>query len=108
MADRVPATVRLRHYTRISSMERILADNRIIAADQNKVFVERADRPALSRREAEEQYLLKRGKGNAYIEFDAQSNEVHEQINRLTGKAEFFVLGDIDLSDRNPVGHQNG
>jgi len=55
-AERV--TIRLRHYTRTSSKERILTEGQIIARDQNKVFVERADPPPLSARQAEAKYLL--------------------------------------------------
>jgi len=58
MGEAERATIRLRHYTRTSSKERILAEGRIIARDQNKVFVERADRPPLSARQAEAKYLL--------------------------------------------------
>ena len=101
------ATIRLRHYTRTSSKERILTEGQIIARDQNKVFVERVDRSPLSARQAEAQYLLKRGKGNAYIEFDALPDEVYEQTNHLTGAAEFFLRGNVDLSTRNPHGCDN-
>ena len=79
----------------------------IIARDQHKVFVERADRPPLSRRQAEAKYLLKRGKGNAYIEFDALLEEIYEQTNPLTGAIELFLQGDVDLSGRNPRGFDN-
>ena len=107
MGEAERATIRLRHYTRTSSKERILAEGRIIARDQNKVFVERADRPPLSARQAEAKYLLKRGRGNAYIEFDALPDEVYEQTNHLTGDAEFFLRGNVDLSTRNPQGCDN-
>ena len=53
--------IRLRHYTRTSSKARILTEERIIARDQDKVCVERADRPPLSARQAEAKYLLKPG-----------------------------------------------
>jgi hypothetical protein len=108
MAETERTLLRLRHYTRISSKERILTEERIVARDQHKVFVERADRPPLSRRQAETRYLLKRGKGNAYVEFDALPEEVHEQMNPLTGATELFLLGDVDLSGRNPQGFDNG
>jgi hypothetical protein len=107
MAEERLPTVRLRHYTRISSKDRILAQQRILAKDQNKVFVEPAERKALSPREAEAKYLLKRGKGNAYIEFDARPDEIREQINRLTANRETFLHGDVDLSERNPRGFDN-
>jgi hypothetical protein len=108
MAETEWTPIRLRHYTRISSKEHILAEERIVARDQHKVFVERADRPPLSRRQAETKYLLKRGKGNAYVESDALPEEVHEQMNSLTGATELFLLGDVDLSRRNPQGFDNG
>ena len=108
MVEAEQATIRLRPYTRTSTKERILTEGQIIARDQNKVFVELADRPPLSARQAEAKYLLKRGKGNAYIEFDALPDEVHEQTNHLTGAAEFFLRGDVDLSTRHPQGFNNG
>jgi hypothetical protein len=104
--ERLP-TVRLRHYTRVSTKDRILAERRILARDQNKVFVEPAERKALSPREAEAKYLLKRGKGNAFVEFDARPEEVNQQTNRLTGARETFFRGDVDLSERNPMGFDN-
>ena len=107
MVEAEQKAIRLRHYTRVSSKDRILAEGRILARDQHKVFVERADRQPLSRRQAEVKYVLKRGKGNAYVEFDAFPEEVHEQINRLTGATELFLLGDVDLSTRNLQGFDN-
>ena len=107
MGEAERATIRLRHYTRTSSKERILIEGRITARDQNKVFVERADHPSLSARQAEAKYLLKRGRGNAYIEFDALSDEVYEQTNHLTGVTEFFLRGNVELLTRNPQGFDN-
>lgn len=99
--------IRLRHYTRVSAMRRILAERYLRAGAQNKVFVERADRDQISARDAEARYYLKRGKGNAYIEFDATSEEVLQQINHLTGRVELYLVGDVDLSNRNPQGREN-
>jgi hypothetical protein len=107
MAETGQGSIRLRHYTRVSSKERILTEGRLIARDQHKVFVERAGRQRLSSRQAEATYLLKRGKGNAYIEFDALPEEIHEQTNALTGVIELFLRGDVDLSTRNPQGFDN-
>ena len=96
-------TIRLRHYTRTSSRDRILSEGRILARDQQ----ERAGRPPLNPRHAEAKYLLKRGKGNAYVEFDALPTELHEQTNALTGAVELFLVGDVDLSARHPQGFDN-
>ena len=99
--------MRLRHYTRKSSRDKILEEERIEARDQNKVFVEHADGDPYSPRDAEDRYKLKRGKGNAYIEFDADESEVHEQVNPLTGRKEYFLRGDVNLADRDPEGFDN-
>ena len=85
-----------------------MTERQIIARDQHKVFVERADRSPLSARQVEMKYLLKRGKGNAYIEFDALPTEIYEQANSLTRAIELFLRGDVDLSTRNPQGFDNG
>ncbi len=99
--------IRVRHYTRKSSRDKILIDDEIEAQDQNKVFVEHANGAPYSPRDAEARYRLKRGKGNAYIEFNAEEGEVEEQMNALTGKAEYFLRGDVDLKDRDPEGFDN-
>jgi len=107
MSEAGQTPIRLRHYTRTSSRDLILAEGRVCARDQHKVFVERAGRSPLRPRQAEARYLLKRGKGNAYVEFDAMPTEVHEQTNPLTGAVELFLLGDVDLSARHPQGFDN-
>ena len=90
--------IRMRHYTRKSSKDKILIDNKIDAQDQNKVFVEHANGDPYSPRDAEARYRLKRGKGNAYLEFDAEEEEIEKQKNSLTGKIEYFMrVGDIRL-----------
>lgn len=108
MAKTSTKLIRLRHYTRKSSAESILSDGVLAAWDQNKVFVERASRKPLSPRDAESTYLLKRGKGNAYVEFDVQPDEVHEQKNSITGATELYLIGDVDLTGRNPGSIENG
>ena len=107
MSKRSQAALRVRHYTRRSGKDGILEEMRIVPRDQNKVFVEKADRDALSPKEAEATYLLKRGKGNAYVEFDALSQELASQTNRLTGATEWFLRGEVDLSERSPEGFDN-
>jgi HYD1 signature containing ADP-ribosyltransferase len=107
MSARKDTSIRVRHYTRVSSKDRILEEMRIVARDQNKVFLEKADHKPHPPRDAEAAYLLKRGKGNAYVEFDVQQDELESQTNRLTGETELFVRGDVDLTERNPIGQDN-
>ena len=99
--------IRVRHYTRRSSKERILAEARIVARDQNKIFVERAYTRPLSARDAEARYFLARGKGGAYVEFDVTEAELKTQLNPLTGRSEFFVVGNVLLEARNAHGFDN-
>jgi hypothetical protein len=95
----LPEVIRVRHYTKKSS--------KIEAKDHNKVFVEQADHDPYNPRVAEARYGLKYGKGNPYIEFDVVEDELQEQKNRLSGKSEFFLRGDVDLANRNPEGFDN-
>lgn len=92
--------IRVRHYTRVSSMRKILADQKIVARDQNKVFVERADARKLSPRVAESKYGLDKGKGNAYIEFYVRPEELRQKFNRVIKFDEWYLDGDADLTDR--------
>lgn len=99
--------MRLRHYTKKSSKDKILEEGRIEAKDQNKVFVEYANSDPYSARDAEDRYKLKRGKGNAYVEFETEDEEIHDQVNPLTGRREYFLRGDVELKDRDPEGFDN-
>ena len=76
--------VRVRHYTRVSAMRKILAESIVRARNQNKVFVERADARPQSPKDVEEHYQIDEGKGNAYIEFDASADELTLQYNWRT------------------------
>jgi hypothetical protein len=98
--------VRVRHYTRVSSMRKILAEGMIRARDQNKVFVELARVRAGSPRDVESRYRLKPGKANAYIEFDVEDAELRRQPNPRIGQEEFFIVGSVDLSARNVQGFE--
>jgi len=88
-------------------MRKILIDQRIVARDQNKVFVERANRRPLAPREAERTWVIARGKGNAYVEFDAEPGEVLTQPNPLLDCDEWCLVGDVDLTRRNAEGVEN-
>ncbi len=95
--------IRLRHYTTTSGSRGIEKDGIIIAKDQNKVFTESARHKALSPTDAERKYLLKRGHGNAHVEFNARRSEVEVRHNPLSGATEHVLNGDVRLEGRNPV-----
>ena len=81
-------------------MRKIIAQQRIIARDQNKVFVVKADRRKLSPSDAEETYGLDPGRANAYVEFDMEPAPLLVQYNRQLQTDELFIVGDVDLTDR--------
>ena len=99
--------IRVRHYTRVSGRDKILADGRIVAQDQNRVFVELARRQPLSAVQARLAYRLKSGKGAAYVEFNAEAAEVEIKPNKRWNFDEYSIVGDVDLTNRNPIGYDN-
>ena len=99
--------IRVRHYTRVSGRDKILAENRIVARDQNRVFVESANRKPLSPRAAEAKFGIDPGKGNSYVEFDMEGASVDRSTNKFSGLEELSIAGDVDLTDRQPAGFDN-
>jgi hypothetical protein len=88
--------------SRVSAMQKIVEAQRIIARDQNKVFVELADARRLSPADAEDKYYMDDGKGNAYIEFHIEPEKLEKKFNNRLGFEEYFITGDVDLTDREP------
>jgi hypothetical protein len=93
--------VRVRHYTRVSSMRRIIAELRIVARDQNKVFVELASSRRLPPNDAVAKYRLLPGKGNAYVEFDVEGELLRVRYNPAIKENEHYIDGAVDLAGRN-------
>ena len=93
--------IRVRHYTRVSSMRKIIAEQRLRARDQDKVFLERAEARKLPPADAEEKYGLLPGRGNAYIEFDVAEDELYHRYNPAMRVEEWYVEGSVDLTSRN-------
>ncbi len=81
-------------------MRKILGEQRIVARDQNKVFVELASARKLSPADAEDKYGLSHGKGNAFVEFDIKPKLLKQQYNRRLGIYEYYVIGDVELAER--------
>jgi RHS repeat-associated protein len=95
--------LRFRHYTSVARVGDIAAENKIKAKDQNKVFAELASKKPLSAREAEAKYGIQRGRGNAYVEFDAKPGEFEPRWNSIMSVEEWTHTGDVNLQDRNPA-----
>lgn len=61
----------------------------------------------MSPHDAEDYYGIDRGKGGAYVEFDVADHEVRQDMNPITGVRELSIVGNVDLTGRNPAGHVN-
>jgi hypothetical protein len=106
--------IRVRHYTRKNSADKIMKEGVIRAWTQNRVFasltdafglrfVEKATRKPLSPRNAEQKYGLLLGKGKSVIEFDVCTTELKSKPNPgIKPGREFYLDGDVDLTNRNP------
>lgn len=92
--------IRVRHYTRVSSMKKILEKAVIRARDQNKVFVELASSRKLSPADAEQKYDLDWGKANAYVEFDVEPELLMSRYNTRLKHDEYFIVGNVETKDR--------
>ena len=95
--------VRVRHYTRVSSVRKILTDQRIIARDRGRVFVELADGKRLPPVMVVQKYQLGLGKGNACVEFDTEPERLELTYNQRLKFEEYSISGDVDLKDRDAV-----
>jgi hypothetical protein len=95
-------TIRLRHYTNTIGLRGIREENLIRAADQNRVFAERASARPLGVAQTALKYGLGPGRGRHYVEFDAEPDEFEQRYNELKRTYEICFLGSIDLRGRNP------
>ncbi len=95
-------TVRLRHFTSISGLNGIRTDNVIKAGDRGRVFAVRARGRSGSPRDVERALGIRRGRGNAFIEFDASPSEFVIKQNPDTGATEYIIQGDVGLTERGP------
>jgi hypothetical protein len=75
------------------------AEQIIRARDNNRVYVERADRKPLSQLEAEEKYQLKPGRGRDYVETDVPSSSLEVVKIPRYGAPELTVKGDLPLNN---------
>jgi len=62
-----------------------LQDGVLRASDQNKVFMLRAKGKPMTPRDAERTLGIKRGRGNAVIEFHVPNSSVSERFNPTMG-----------------------
>jgi galactose-1-phosphate uridylyltransferase len=67
----------------------------IIAKDNNRVYVEPANKKPLSPKEAESTYQLKQGKGRDYVEFDVPESQVEWVKNPRYGDMELTIKGGV-------------
>jgi hypothetical protein len=86
-------------------MRKIMAALRIVARDQNKVFVEKSKSRRRAPSDVEAKYQLDIGKAMACVEFDIEEKLLLSQYNRRLRLHEWFIVGNVDLRGRNPMGY---
>ena len=80
-----------------------MQDRVIYAGTNNRVYVESAHpKPQRgkvrgSARDKENELLIARGKGDAGIDFDVEISDLYYRTNRLSGRIELYLIGDVDL-----------
>ncbi len=92
-------TTRVRHYTNSKGLEGIQKSGKILAKDNNRVYLEPAKKKALSSTKAEELYQLKKGRGKHYVEFDVDSSLLEWVENPRYHRMELTVKGDIKITN---------
>ena len=92
-------TTRVRHYTNNKGLEGIKSSGKIIAKDNNRVYVEPAKKKPLSMKDAEDLYQLSKGKGRNYVEFDVDSSLLEWLDNPRYHKKELTIKGDVIIKN---------
>nr|WP_299491084.1 RHS repeat-associated core domain-containing protein [uncultured Shewanella sp.] len=100
-------TTRVRHYTKKSSANKIMESGEITSKDHGRVYVESANKKALSPKKAESVHKIKPGKGNSYIETDVPTSNIEMIKNPLTGKQEMTIKGTVKLNNAEVI-HRRG
>ena len=88
-------TTRVRHYTNRKGINGIEDSGTIIAQDNNRVYVELANKKPLSQADAETLYQLKPGKGRDYVEFDIPTKLLEKIKNPRYGREELTIKGNV-------------
>jgi len=96
VGNAVEDTTRVRHYTNRKGINGIEQDGSIIAKDNNRVYVEQANKKPLGQIEAEIKYQLKPGKGRDYVEFDVPNSQLEWVKNPRYGTPELTIKGGVD------------
>ena len=92
-------TTRVRHYTNSKGLKGIKESGVIIAKDNNRVYLELANKKPLSIQQAEEKYQIKKGKGRNYVEFDVNSSLLEWIENPRFHTKELTVKGNVTIKN---------
>ena len=94
------ATVQIQHFTSVGNLSKIQEGNVLLAGDHGCVFAVSARGQPPSPRDVEKALGISRGRGNAFVDFDAIPGEFEIRVNALTGARECVFWGDINLTHR--------
>ena len=79
----------------------------ISAKDNNRVYLELANKKALDQRAAEEKYQIGRGRGRDYIEFDVPAHLLEHIKNPRYSSIELTIKGRAELKTQHSQGENN-
>lgn len=88
--------IRVRHYTNRKGSNAIEESQKLIVADNNRVYVEPANKRPLSQVEAEEKYQIKKGKGRDYVEFGVPKSQTEWVENPRYHRDELTIKGGVE------------
>lgn len=91
--------VRVRHYTSRRGLRGIEESGYIKANDNNKVYLEPANKKPLSDVAVREKYQISKNKGRDYVETDAPEELLEWVMNPRYHRLELTVKGDLQLSN---------
>ncbi len=103
LGEAVEDTLRVRHYTNRKGINGIEGEGIVRAKDNNRVYVEPANKKPLSPIQAQDTYQLGKGKGRDYVEFDVPNSQLEWVKNPRYGTPELTVNGDVNLNNPNFV-----
>jgi RHS repeat-associated protein len=91
--------VRVRHYTNSKGLAGIKDSGVITARDNNRVYLEPANKKPLAQKEAENRYEIDKGKGRNYVETDVAEDRIKWKMNPRYHVEEMTVVGDLQLKN---------
>lgn len=90
---------RVRHYTNRNGLVGIENDGKILALDNNRIYLEPASSKPLSPKEAEIKHQIKKDRGRDHVETDVLDSQLEWIPNPRYGTPELTAKGDLPVEN---------